>query len=434
MAEKRKGQVFMDFNEGKLDFLPTFKFAKGTSTFGHLLNTTERKRDPAWCDRILYRGEVELLSYDICMQVMQSDHKPVYAEFSMKAKNCDRQIMNALLNDIRSKIDKIHNSSLPRLRLSHHAIRFNRVRYKEKLTESVTLHNEGVTLLKFKFRSTFDNCVWLKLSDVRGAIEPGESIEIKLSVIIREADARMAYISPSSLNNILVLHVLGGSDHYIELSIDFIQTAFGAKISDLVKISVPTAELQMPIIQAAKVSETEHAVPKEIWRLLDFIYSFGKYNSTLFVQSGDAAEISLVREALDSGNPFDSDTDVHSVTSVLLELLSSLYEPIVPVKTLDEVCKVYAKNGKDDPTLAQQFLSALPPENFRTFIFICSFLKSLAMQSEDFLYTTSRLASLFLGPLTQTKQDPLNASTEDIQKAHLQQFHRQGFLLVFLLN
>jgi endonuclease/exonuclease/phosphatase family metal-dependent hydrolase len=81
LSEKAKGQVFMDFKEGKLDFLPSFKYAKGTNTFGHLANTAERKRDPAWCDRILYRGEAQLLSYNLCPQLQQSDHKPVYADF-----------------------------------------------------------------------------------------------------------------------------------------------------------------------------------------------------------------------------------------------------------------------------------------------------------------------------------------------------------------
>lgn len=87
LTEKRKGQVFMDFNEGKLNFLPSFKYVKGTSTFGHLVNTSERKRDPAWCDRILYRGDAELLSYNMCNAVMQSDHKPVYAEFLTQVPN-----------------------------------------------------------------------------------------------------------------------------------------------------------------------------------------------------------------------------------------------------------------------------------------------------------------------------------------------------------
>lgn len=347
--------------------------------------------------------------------------------------------MNSLVNDIQAKIDMIHNSSLPRLYVSHNSVTFSRVRYKERQTESITLRNDGGSVLTFKFRSTIENCGWLKMSDIRGAIGPGETVkvsqfEIKIAVFIREAEAKVAYNSPSFLNNILVLHVIGGSDHFIELTVDYVQTAFGTRLSDLVKIAMPTSELSLPLIQAAKISETEHAVPKEIWRLLDFIYTYGRYSSSLFVQSGDAAEISLVRQALDLGRPFDPDTEVHSVCCVLLELLASLYEPVLPVKFLDEVCKTYVKHGREDPTVAQQFLSALPPENFRTFIFLCSFLKTLAMQSEDSLATSSKLASLFLGPLTQTEQDTQVSSTDDLQKAHLQQFHRQGFLLMFLLN
>mmetsp|Transcript_22732 Transcript_22732/g.40891 ORF Transcript_22732/g.40891 Transcript_22732/m.40891 type:complete len:498 (+) Transcript_22732:748-2241(+) len=84
LIEKMKGNIFMDFSEGKLAFLPTFKFVKGSNTYIHLGKTAGTKRDPAWCDRILYRGDVELLCYDSCTEIMQSDHKPVVAKFNIK--------------------------------------------------------------------------------------------------------------------------------------------------------------------------------------------------------------------------------------------------------------------------------------------------------------------------------------------------------------
>jgi phosphatidylinositol-bisphosphatase len=345
-------------------------------------------------------------------------------------------VLAAIVSDIQTKIDIIHNSSLPRLFISHNALRFQRVRYKEKQTEVLTLRNDGDNVLTFKFRSLLDDCSWLKLSDIQGAIGPGEVVrttqfEVRLTAFIKEPQATQAYTDPSCLTNILVLHVIGGSDHFVEVSVDYVQTAFGARISDLVKISVPTAMLTTPLIQAARVSDNENAVPKELWRLLDFIYTNGRQTPNLFVESGDAAEISLVREALDSGSEFDPDTDVHSVCSVLLEFLAALHDPVLPLKALDECCRLYM--AREDPRLAQEFMSGLPPENYRSFIFLCSFLRSLALLSNDFRLTAAKYASLFLTPLTQNHKDAVSHTSEEQQRLHLLQFHREGFLLIFLL-
>lgn len=253
-------------------------------------------------------------------------------------------------------------------------------------------------------------------------------------MFIKEPHAKLVYIDPSCLTNILVLSVIGGSDHFIEISVDYVQTPFGARISDLVKITVPLAQLTTPIVLAARGSDNEQAVPKELWRVLDFIYTYGLHTPNLFVQSGEAAEVPLIRKALATGRAIDPDIEVHSVCCVLIELLASFYDPVLPVHILDEVCARYAKHGREDASLAQQFLASLSPWNFRVFIFLCSFLKSLAQQSDDFMHTAAKFASLFLEPLTQTEQKLMDLSSDDLQRVHLQQFHRQGFLLLFLLN
>lgn len=52
-TERIAGNVFEGFQEGQLNFLPTYKFIPGTDEYD---NRPDKKlRPPAWCDRILWR-------------------------------------------------------------------------------------------------------------------------------------------------------------------------------------------------------------------------------------------------------------------------------------------------------------------------------------------------------------------------------------------
>jgi hypothetical protein len=44
------------------------------------------RREPAWCDRVIWKGNAKLEVYDSVPEVLQSDHKPVCALFRVKAK------------------------------------------------------------------------------------------------------------------------------------------------------------------------------------------------------------------------------------------------------------------------------------------------------------------------------------------------------------
>lgn len=47
------------FEEGEINFLPTYKFDNGTLIY----DTSKKKRVPSWCDRILIKGSDKLLNY-----------------------------------------------------------------------------------------------------------------------------------------------------------------------------------------------------------------------------------------------------------------------------------------------------------------------------------------------------------------------------------
>ena len=74
------GRAFANFNEGKIAFLPTFKFDKGSPEY----DTSYKQRIPAWTDRIVFKSDrIKVLKYDSVPKAMHSDHRPVFGTFQL---------------------------------------------------------------------------------------------------------------------------------------------------------------------------------------------------------------------------------------------------------------------------------------------------------------------------------------------------------------
>lgn len=73
--KKNPSHRLRSFQEAKINFPPTYKFDVGTDTY----DTSEKRRVPAWCDRIYYKGrDNRVIPIDYGnLAVRVSDHKPV---------------------------------------------------------------------------------------------------------------------------------------------------------------------------------------------------------------------------------------------------------------------------------------------------------------------------------------------------------------------
>ena len=71
------------FKESPITFAPTYKYDVGTDRY----DTSEKRRAPAWCDRILCRGPGKIKQLDYRRhEIWASDHRPVSAVFKMRIK------------------------------------------------------------------------------------------------------------------------------------------------------------------------------------------------------------------------------------------------------------------------------------------------------------------------------------------------------------
>ncbi|KAG0516591.1 hypothetical protein BDA96_09G016400 [Sorghum bicolor] len=100
-AEQKAGRVFAGWEEGRIAFPPTYKYVAGSDAYammsvadssastgaaadGSRSRERKKKRTPAWCDRILWRGEGIEQQWYARGESRFSDHRPVAALFSTR--------------------------------------------------------------------------------------------------------------------------------------------------------------------------------------------------------------------------------------------------------------------------------------------------------------------------------------------------------------
>jgi phosphatidylinositol-bisphosphatase len=117
--------AFEEFNEGAINFAPTYKYDPGTDVY----DSSEKKRTPAWCDRVMWRGRnMKQINY-LRHELLASDHRPVSATFEIQVKSVNAEKRNSAYQEIVKKLDKLENECMPDATVSSNNVTFNNVRY-----------------------------------------------------------------------------------------------------------------------------------------------------------------------------------------------------------------------------------------------------------------------------------------------------------------
>lgn len=156
----------------------------------------------------------------------------------------------------------------------------------------------------------------------------------------------IVFIVDQLLEDLVVLRVERSSDQYVSIMAGYERSCFGMSLEELVTLAQPAATTQLPTLQsadsAAVTQRTAAAVnklsiPKELWRLLDALWSGGALREKdLFNTRGDPAENVAIRTALDRGTDLPP-CSPHSIVETLLAFVASFAKPLLPLELYPNV-------------------------------------------------------------------------------------------------
>lgn len=116
-----------------------YRYDTGTDNW----DSSEKNRSPAWCDRILYKGDnVIQVDYTSQFQYKLSDHKPISSSFDLKVKVINQARYRKCYEECLKQLDRLENEFLPQVTVdipnpnivphsNRNEIHFGRIRFLE---------------------------------------------------------------------------------------------------------------------------------------------------------------------------------------------------------------------------------------------------------------------------------------------------------------
>uniref|UniRef100_A0A1J3CCH6 Type II inositol 1,4,5-trisphosphate 5-phosphatase FRA3 n=1 Tax=Noccaea caerulescens TaxID=107243 RepID=A0A1J3CCH6_NOCCA len=213
-AEMEAGNVFQGMREAVIRFPPTYKFERHQAGLAGY-DSGEKRRIPAWCDRILYRDSKNhsgadcgldcpvvssVSQYDACMEVTDSDHKPVRCVFNVKIARIDESVRrqefgnvintNKKIRVMLGELSKVPETivSTNNIILQNHDSTILRVTNKsEKHIAFFKIICEGQSNIEedgqahdHRARGSFGFPQWLEVSPGTGIIKPNQIAEVSV--------------------------------------------------------------------------------------------------------------------------------------------------------------------------------------------------------------------------------------------------------------
>jgi hypothetical protein len=268
--------------------------------------------------------KIHLDAYTTHQRVLSSDHKPLDALFTLEYDAAIPELKSRIQAEVARELDRAENEGRPgitvvvdrsldveqprtepqsRLTGGAHGVNFGPVSFYKRVRRSVTIANTSQVNSSFVFLERPGEpgqCEriappWLFVSfdgsdhdeDSRHAkglkrditLEPGDTINVTLELFIDDVRSiKSLNDGLTTLDDVLVLRVTDGRDHFIPIRGSWLQSCFGRSVDELIRIpeggigSLPSRDgLEQSIINSnLKVC---WSAPRELFKLTEAVES-----------------------------------------------------------------------------------------------------------------------------------------------------------------
>lgn len=244
--------------------------------------------------------------------ILSSDHKPLDAIFTLSFDAVNPQLKTKIHQEVARELDKAENEARPDLTVvvdkygdqkqsdkDPNAVEFGDIAFGVPVRRSLTIANTSGSAATFSFAekdSDKDEAIpsWLDIhvsrspdADDNGqatasssgnhTLHPGEVANVDVIAHIRNIEhVRLLNIRKVKLEDILVLHVDGGRDHFISVNGHWLPTSFGCTVDELTRMpeegarSLVKSDTPHPSSTDGS-SQNRLSAPRELFRLTEAI-------------------------------------------------------------------------------------------------------------------------------------------------------------------
>ncbi|KAG1769780.1 DNase I-like protein [Suillus occidentalis] len=406
------GKAFAEFSEHAITHMPSYRYASNTSadSLGY-----DRKRKPAWTDRILHMSApgvpITQRSYCSHPQITMSDHRPVSADFDLNVCFCSQcHVDSFMLNVCQvSIVDKQrreiaasklyrelwgveHSSKPPKIKLQSMTLDFGKVYYKRLIRQTFSIQNDGQA----------------------NAEQP--------ILFVDNSSASRLNLAPPRLDFTLILHTALGKDHFISVTGEYQYTCFANKLTRLTRLPGPVRTLKSPNDRVPARQPVN--APREIMTLINWLMTHVTDPRGVCESPSTLTNVFIiVHKCLDTGYQFPSPQPgeecgplATAITSTLVQLLDSLVDPVVPPYLHARCLQMSSRDT------AFELLDDFPPESVNVWISLTAFLHYMSLQkppsqsSTDQVDIAERLATVFAPVLLRDDSTGLHPPVSPIGK------------------